>query len=144
MIRSFKGKYAFLSNFYTCFPNNRSVEHFYQASKATNDTDRRYVLSSPDSATAKKRGRSIKCRSDWQDIRVDCIYRFLVEKYHIPMLRKALLDTEDRELIEGNSWGDIEWGVDEKTGIGKNLLGKLLMKLRSDIRKEIEDQKKLK
>ena len=37
-------------------------------------------------------------------------------------------------LEEGNWWGDIFWGVDKKTGAGENNLGKILMKVREELR----------
>ena len=51
-----------------------------------------------------------------------------------PDLLKKLLDTGDAELVEGNTWGDKVWGVcnDE----GENRLGKILMRIRSEIREE--------
>ena len=44
-----------------------------------------------------------------------------------PTLMKRLIDTGNEELVEGNTWGDHFWGVDE---FGANNLGKLLMKIR--------------
>ena len=51
-------------------------------------------------------------------------------------LRQQLLDTGDRELREGNSWHDIFWGVDLRTGKGENHLGKILMKVRSELARD--------
>jgi hypothetical protein len=42
-----------------------------------------------------------------------------------------LLLTGDEELIEGNFWGDVFWGV--CNGVGKNHLGKILMEVRSEL-----------
>jgi len=47
-------------------------------------------------------------------------------------LRILLLDTGDRELVEGNTWDDRFWGVCE--GVGENHLGRLLMKIRAELR----------
>ena len=49
-----------------------------------------------------------------------------------------IVDTEDMELIEGNSWGDTFWGVCD--GVGENNLGKVLMRVRDRLNKEEEDQ----
>ena len=51
---------------------------------------------------------------------------------HHTELRDALLATADVELIEGNTWGDRIWGVYQ--GEGENHLGKILMKIRSELR----------
>lgn len=46
-----------------------------------------------------------------------------------PLLTRALLDTGDTPLIEGNNWNDNFWGVCKN--VGENNLGKILMKIRS-------------
>jgi predicted NAD-dependent protein-ADP-ribosyltransferase YbiA (DUF1768 family) len=38
------------------------------------------------------------------------------------------------ELIEGNYWGDIFWGIDMNLDEGQNILGRLIMKIRKEIR----------
>ena len=48
-----------------------------------------------------------------------------------PNLAKRLLDTGDEELIEGNDWNDIFWGV--CNGKGENNLGKILMRIRNEL-----------
>ncbi len=61
-------------------------------------------------------------------------------KFAAPHLREKLLATGDRVLIEGNHWRDTTWGMvrDKTTGEwrGRNELGKLLMKLRDEIRND--------
>jgi hypothetical protein len=52
----------------------------------------------------------------------------LAQKFSYPYYRDLLLATGDAELIEGNVWNDVFWGV--CNGIGKNWLGKLLMQVR--------------
>ena len=44
---------------------------------------------------------------------------------------ERLLKTRDTELVEGNTWGDIYWGV--CNGVGENHLGKILMRIRSEL-----------
>jgi predicted NAD-dependent protein-ADP-ribosyltransferase YbiA (DUF1768 family) len=54
----------------------------------------------------------------------------LLLKFAPGTMRAAMLvSTDDRELIEGNTWGDTYWGV--CGGRGKNMLGKLLMEVRT-------------
>ena len=48
-------------------------------------------------------------------------------------LGRLLLATGKSELIEGNSWNDTFWGVNLKTGEGRNELGKALMKVRAEL-----------
>ena len=52
-----------------------------------------------------------------------------------PKLKAELLATGEAQLIEGNTWNDRYWGVDVRSGIGKNHLGKILMKVRSELKK---------
>ena len=49
-----------------------------------------------------------------------------------PGLAEKLLNTGERELVEGNQWGDTFWGV--CSGKGENVLGKILMQVRLEIR----------
>ena len=44
-----------------------------------------------------------------------------------------LLATGDAQLEEGNTWGDRIWGVYQ--GQGDNRLGKILMKVREELRR---------
>jgi predicted NAD-dependent protein-ADP-ribosyltransferase YbiA (DUF1768 family) len=46
---------------------------------------------------------------------------------------EKLLSTGDIVLEEGNTWGDEYWGINLKTGKGKNNLGKLIMQIREEI-----------
>ena len=43
-----------------------------------------------------------------------------------------LINTGKVKLIEGNNWRDDYWGV--YNGKGKNVLGKLLMEIRNDLK----------
>lgn len=135
-ITSFRGKNEFLSNMYSCrvvindevYP---SAEHAFQAMKSL-DRDVRITMSvCPTAKDAKRYGRKINLRSDWEDVKVDIMYDILKAKFSNPILAQKLLDTRDEELIEGNTWGDTFWGVCK--GEGKNNLGRLLMKVRSEI-----------
>ena len=42
-----------------------------------------------------------------------------------------LLATGDAKIVEGNTWGDVFWGV--CNGVGENHLGEILMKVRQDL-----------
>jgi predicted NAD-dependent protein-ADP-ribosyltransferase YbiA (DUF1768 family) len=48
-----------------------------------------------------------------------------------PNLKKLLMDTHPQPLIEGNTWGDVFWGVCK--GQGENNLGKILMDIREEL-----------
>lgn len=137
MITSFSGQYRFLSNFWPCkvflegeeYP---SVEHAYVASKVTDHELRKLVASKLTPGDAKRLGRKLPLRPDWDAIKLDVMKELLVQKFIDPELAEKLVATGDQELIEGNTWGDTFWGVCD--GVGENNLGKLLMEIRAFIR----------
>ncbi len=135
-IDSFFGEYRFLSNFWphpVKFENKFyfSVENAYQAAK-TLDLKERVQFMDCESGTAKKLGRKIKLRDDWETVKVPIMRQLLVQKFSDPTLRERLLATGDMILIEGNTWGDYFWGVCK--GEGRNMLGLLLMAIRDELR----------
>src|SRR6266487_3371173 len=118
MIGAFKGRYFFLSNFYP--GGSETNEHLYQSEKAQWPDDRQWVLESPTPNIAKRRGRRVQLRPDWEDIKNEVMKRLLVMKFEHGDLAKKLRNTGDEELVEGNTWGDHYWGVDARTGKGLN------------------------
>lgn len=145
MIAVFDNKYAFLSNFYdspfklddVTYP---TVEHFFQAMKAADPKDGRVIAAATTPGQAKRLGRKVVLREDWEDIKVDVMKFALHCKFQIPELREKLLATGNEELIEGNWWHDNTWGScmcsECQNKPGRNMLGILLMEIRSDIRYE--------
>lgn len=135
MIDSFKGEYEFLSNFYpatvsyegTVYP---SVEHAFQAAK-TLDPQMRLKIRLSNAAGAKKLGRQLDLRSDWETIKVDVMRELLKAKFSDPELRAKLKATGKEPLVEGNWWGDTFWGVCRDRG--ENHLGVLLMEIRDSL-----------
>lgn len=134
-IDKFRGDHLFLSNFYLIkvhfmgidFP---SSENAYQAAKCKHPKDREKFIKIS-AGEAKKLGQNIEIRKDWELVKLDIMEKVLKEKFSNPRLKYLLKLTKDSELIEGNWWGDRYWGVYH--GEGENNLGKLLMKIRSDI-----------
>lgn len=132
--------YFFLSNFYPSTVRFEgklysSVEHAYQASKTTDEKIRELIKKSKSPGEAKKLGKSIILRSDWNDIRLGIMESLIREKFENPFLRPLLIQTGDAELILGNKWNDTFWGVCR--GVGENYLGKILMKERERIISEL-------
>lgn len=85
---------------------------------------------------AKSKGRHIMLRNDWEDIKDNIMYQIVYSKFkQNPDLLDKLLKTEDAYLIEGNDWNDCYWGMCR--GKGKNKLGKILMRVRSELKNEI-------
>ncbi len=146
MISEFQGQYRFLSNFH-CSPIEfegrlwRSVEHAYQATKSLDDNVRDQICRMSKPGDAKRFGRTIVLRPDWEEVKLAVMLCLLELKFAIDPLRMALLQTGDEELIEGNYWGDRFWGV--CAGTGQNHLGKLLMQVRAELHGTYPDDRSL-
>lgn len=110
----------------------KSGEHAFQAAKAIHRKDHLLVKHAVTPVAAKKVGRRIAMRSDWEDVKIEVMREVLRSKFANREMRKLLLATGDDELIEGNYWGDRFWGV--CNGRGHNWLGKLLMEVRAECR----------
>ncbi len=141
MIDCFKGKYYFLSNFYDApvefaglhFLNNEAAFH---AQKTVNEFERvRFTQLDP--SKAKKLGRSIHLRDDWEQIKVNVMHEICRAKFlQNPDLARQLVATNNEILIEGNTWGDKFWG--QCNGVGENNLGKILMQIRDELKLEFD------
>lgn len=134
MIKEFKGKYYFLSNYSKSniiingitFLNAEAALHSFK------DIKRQSEFASLDPATAKRKGRSVRLRHDWEDIKDDIMYLVVKAKFEQNSdLKDKLIATGDEYLEEGNTWNDTYWGVCK--GRGKNMLGKILMRIRSEL-----------
>lgn len=137
MINNFRGKYYFLSNFYEApvtwngltYLNNEAA---FQSAKTFSD---RECFTNLDPSSAKKLGRRVQLRDDWEDVKNDIMYEICKAKFSQNIeLKKKLLATGDKRLEEGNTWGDKIWGT--VNGVGENRLGKILMKIREELRNE--------
>ena len=141
-IKSFRGKYDFLSNFYPCAIIHdgfeyKSLEAAFQAAKCDNLSERlKFQCLKPEEA--KKLGKKIILRSDWETKKL-FILRELIKLKFIgnPDLLNRLLETGDAMLIENNIWHDNFYGnctcnrCQNITGF--NYLGAALMQLRDQL-----------
>ena len=86
-------------------------------------------------SSAKHKGRMVALRPDWEAVKLSIMEEIVFAKFsQNEDLREMLLSTGEAELKEGNSWNDLVWGVSPKTGKGRNNLGKILMKVREELR----------
>lgn len=141
MIDRFDGtKHRFLSNFFMApvtyegilYP---STEHAFQAAKSLDPKVRQRVANLPTPGQAKRAGRQISIRPDWEQVKYDVMSEIVLEKFLTHSdLRQKLIDTGDEELVEGNTWGDQYWGV--CNGVGLNNLGKILMQVRKIVQQQ--------
>jgi ribA/ribD-fused uncharacterized protein len=109
-----------------------SVENYYQAMK-TLDQNKWIDIAVLTPSAAKKEGRALKLRPDWEDVKYDIMKDALRHKFSKPEWRDKLLATNTEVIIEWNNWGDRIWGVDISNNRGQNLLGYALMDIRAEI-----------
>lgn len=144
MISKFSGQYAFLSNFYESpFTDKEGLEyktneHFFQAQKMANHADKLEVINASNPQLAKFIGRGRPMRRNWEKMKPLIMLIGLRMKFSDPTLREKLLATGEEVLVEGNTWHDNDWGYctclkcrDKKK---LNMLGKLLMRVREEIK----------
>jgi ribA/ribD-fused uncharacterized protein len=136
-IREFQDNYRWLSNFASCEIYYEglwysSTEAAYQAAKSL-DPDVRLDFSTMKAGQAKRAGRSIVVREDWDDVKIEVMNELLIAKFSKEPYMSKLILTGNMEIEEGNKWEDKFWGICLKTGEGQNNLGKLLMKIREDL-----------
>lgn len=145
--KGFEGKYDCFSNFCTHntifirLPygdkNGKSygsdnVETLFQAAKCTNHKDIQNIILTSTPGMAKRLGRKVELRKDWEYIKENVMKELVKKKLDIfPEFRNLLSEIPDDIVIaEFNTWNDKEWGVSSKTLKGNNKLGKILMELR--------------
>ena len=148
MIEKFDGEYAFLSNFSPSeieyegiiYP---TVEHAFQAAKTMDMAERQRIANLSTPGEAKRAGRRVALRPDWETIKDDVMYNCLCAKFKIPELREKLIATRKEWLVEGNTWHDNYWGdcsCEKCRNIrGRNVLGETLCVVRNEILTEEEE-----
>ena len=132
VIDKFEGEYRFLSNFYErqvtidglTFENTEAAFHSYK------QPSRREEFVGLTAKEAKRLGRSVTLRDDWEEIKDSVMFNVCMAKFsQHEDIKQALLKTGNADLIEGNVWNDTYWGV--CNGKGRNKLGQILMLIRA-------------
>jgi len=140
-IDNFTGQYDFLSNFYARpfeweGETWRTSEHAFNAAKTLLPGERIWVRDAKTPGEAKRRGRVVTLRNDWdKHWRYVLMYDIVRTKFSDPVMQDMLASTHDSILVEGNTWHDGLWGVCRCATCppGRNCLGILLMQIRFDI-----------
>lgn len=139
MINSFTGEYFFLSNFYSAPVTYEGITYYnneaaFQAQKCTDKSDMQQ-FAQLDPSQAKRLGRSITLRKDWEQVKISLMTEIVRAKFtQNPELAEKLAATGSAHLEEGNNWGDRIWGT--VNGVGANNLGKILMQIRNELRED--------
>lgn len=138
VIREFNGEYRWLSNFWPVLIKVEGityhhVEGAYMAMKTTSIEERRDIALMVNPGMAKRAGKQVTLRPNWDKMKVRVMYNLLKLKFAPGSdLASKLLATEDILLVEGNNWNDTFWGVCR--GQGQNRLGLLLMRVRNELK----------
>lgn len=116
-----------------------TAEHAYQAGKARKSAVREWILSAPSPSLVAMAAHGLYTWDivpNWSKIKFDRMRSVLRAKYtqHVD-LKELLLSTGDARLVEScrtdnsvnRTWGEVN-------GKGKNMLGVILMEIRSELR----------
>lgn len=112
-------------------------EHYFQAQKfhGTSYEDEIRLLDNPMKAAKMGRNRKLPLREDWEQVKDDIMYEAVYAKFsQNEELKNILLKTGTEYIVENTS-DDYYWGCG-KDGSGKNILGRILMKVRETLRVE--------
>jgi len=116
-VTAFRGEHWFLANPCACpvafegilYP---SAEHAFQAAKTLDQDTRRGIAALADWRQAKQAGRALVLRPGWNGLRRAVMLQIVLDKFtRSPELRTRLAATGRAVLLEGNSWGDTDWGA---------------------------------
>jgi ribA/ribD-fused uncharacterized protein len=110
-------------------------EHYFQAQKFDDARLREKIrkAKTPMIAARLGRDRSAPLRHDWESVKVQIMTEAVLAKFtQHDDLRALLLATEDALLVE-HTENDAYWG-DGGDGSGKNMLGRVLMRVREQLR----------
>lgn len=137
-IQQFQKEHRWLSNFAPCKivlgrATYQSVEHAYMSAKSDDPKWKVFCQTTEKAGEVKKASRKIQLRPDWENEKVQVMKRCLKQKFKQEPYKSNLIATGNCIIEEGNFWHDVFWGIDLKTGAGKNILGQLIMEIRSQL-----------
>lgn len=111
-----------------------NVEAAYQSRKTLVQKEIDEIYNSASPREARNLGQLVKMRSDWDDIKCQVMKECVSAKFKQNLeLAKRLLSTENEDIVE-DSKIDFYWGCGAD-GKGLNNLGKILMEVRSELKK---------
>lgn len=139
MIEQFTGQFANFSNFAPCevelwgrkYP---SVEHAFQSAKNNGEEWKVFCQTTSSAGKVKKAARQVELINTWEDLKVQVMQWLVWCKFQKEPFKSLLLSTGEQYIQEGNWWNDTFWGVNLKTGMGKNVLGYILMETRAALK----------
>jgi len=136
------GEYGCFSNFsrHPVFLKGKrwpTSEHYFQAQKfsGTEHEEAVRLCKKPSEAAALGRNRKLPLRPDWESVKDQVMLEVVRAKFtQHEDLKAILLGTGDAVLVE-HTTNDSYW-ADGGDGSGKNMLGRILMQVREELRRE--------
>jgi len=114
-------------------------EHYFQAQKFAGTAMEEKIMKAPSPMKAAEMGRSrrVKIVKNWNSKRDNVMLEGVRAKFlQHPALQNLLLSTSENRIIE-HTENDAYWG-DGGDGTGKNRLGKILMKVREELKQKVQ------
>ncbi|GAA1250679.1 N-glycosidase YbiA [Kitasatospora nipponensis] len=115
-------------------------EHYFQAQKFAGSRHAEAIRRAGTPLRAAELGRDPgkPLRRDWERVKDDVMRRAVTAKFRThPDIRAVLLATGDQEIVE-DTGSDHYWGRG-RTGTGRNVLGRILVRTRGRLRAELTD-----
>lgn len=112
-------------------------EHFFQAQKYAGTPREEEIrqAKTPREAARLGRDRKVRLRRDWESVKDAVMREAVLAKFtQHDDLRELLLSTGDATLVE-HTQNDSYWG-DGGDGSGRNMLGRILMEVRDELRRQ--------
>ncbi len=140
-------KIPYYENSYFCFSNfsahkilfgntvYSTTEHAFHAQKFEDESIVDEVKNATSPLEALRIGKLYKSKRkpNWNEIKLDVMYEVQKEKIkQHPDVREALITTGNEEIVEDSPDDDF-WG-NGKDGNGQNQFGKILMKIREELK----------
>jgi predicted NAD-dependent protein-ADP-ribosyltransferase YbiA (DUF1768 family) len=111
MIKEFQGTYRWLSNFWPTEIKYKdllfsSVEHIFLSAKNNSNEWKDFCINEKKPKTVKKKSYNIELVSNWENIKINIMFKIVTTKFENNELRKKLFKKNKTYIQEGNNWND--------------------------------------
>lgn len=112
----------------------RTTEHYFMAQKTKDKRERERIRKAPTPRRAKELGRQVRLRRGWDGMKFEVMLVANRAKFtQHDDLRELLLSTSNRPIHE--NCDDPWWGGGPHFPNGKDMLGKVLVRVRRELRR---------
>jgi len=114
----------------------KSVDEAFYAAQTPIRNERKYL---------KELGycNKLTIRGDWEDVKIEIMEQFLIQKFTKPRFKRWLIFTKDLPIEFRNKECEHFWGkcfCYTCKGIGENYLGEMIMNIRYSFQEDIENK----